>query len=68
MSLPLMLRAIRMVLGWRLRGRAWPNPFFRRDTRAPIFSVTVLSQSERDAMRPLCGPHPTASANEKTAQ
>ena len=29
-----------LVLGWRLRGRAWPHPFFRRDTRAPIYPVT----------------------------
>jgi hypothetical protein len=68
MSLSLMWRAIRMVLGWRLGGRAWPHPFFRRDTRAPIYPVTVLSQSERDALRPFCGPHPTARANEKAAQ
>jgi len=68
MSLSLMWRAIRLVLGWRLRGHAWPNPFFRRDTRAPIYPVTVLSQSERDALRPLCGPHPTARAEEKSAQ
>jgi hypothetical protein len=24
----LMARAIRMVLGWRMRGRTWPHPFF----------------------------------------
>jgi hypothetical protein len=60
MSPSLLWRAIRMVLSWRLRGRAWPNPFFRRDTRAPIYPVTVLSQSERDALRPFCGLHPTA--------
>ena len=68
MSLPLMLRAVRMVLGWRLRGRAWPNPFFRRDTRAPIYPVTVLSQAEREALRPLCGPHPAVPADGTTAQ
>jgi hypothetical protein len=55
-SLALMLRAIRLVLGWRLRGRAWPNPFFRRDTRAPIYPVTVLTAAEREALRPFCGP------------
>jgi hypothetical protein len=68
MNLWLMLRAIRMVLGWRLRGRAWPHPLFRRDTRAPIYPVTVLSQSERDALRPFCGPHPTARADGMAAQ
>lgn len=58
----LLLRAIRMVLGWRLWGRTWPHPFFRRDTRAPIYPVTVLSPAEREALRPLCGPHPTKRA------
>jgi hypothetical protein len=62
MGLSLMLRAIRMVLGWRLRGRAWPNPFFARETRAPIYPVEVLSPSEREALRRLCGPQPTAHA------
>lgn len=60
MSPSLMWRAVRMVLGWRLRGRAWPHPFFRRDTRTPIYPVTVLSPSEREALRRFCGPHPTA--------
>jgi hypothetical protein len=68
MNFWLMLRAIRMVLGWRLRGRAWPHPFFRRDTRAPIYPVTVLSRSEREALRRFCGPHPTARANGTAAQ
>src|SRR5262245_2906508 len=40
-SLSLMARAIRMVLSWRLRGRTWPHPFFARETRAPIYPVTV---------------------------
>lgn len=68
MNLPLMLRAIRMVLGWRLRGQAWPHPFVARDTRAPIYPVTVLSQAEREALRPLCGPHPTVRADGTAAQ
>ena len=51
-----MARAIRMVLGWRLRGRTWPHPFFARETGAPIYPVTVLSQPQREALRPLCGP------------
>jgi hypothetical protein len=51
-------RAIGMVLSWRLRGKAWPHPFFDQATRAPIYPVTILLRSERDALRPLCGPHP----------
>ena len=68
MNFGLLLRAIRMVLGWRLRGRAWPHPFFARETRAPVHPLTVLSQSEREALRPFCGPHPTARASGTAAQ
>ncbi len=53
-------RALRRILSWRLRGQTWPHPFFDRATKAPTHSVTVLSRSEREALRPLCGPHPTA--------
>jgi hypothetical protein len=55
----LMARAIRMVLGWRMLGRTWPHPFFERTPRAPRFPVTTLSPTEREALRPLCGPHPS---------
>lgn len=60
-NLRLLARAIRKVLGWKLRGQTWPHPFFDRTTRAPIYSITVLSHDEREALRPLCGPRPTAS-------
>ena len=50
------LRAIGKVLGWRLGGKAWPHPFFARDTRAPLYPITVISREEREALRPLCGP------------
>ena len=62
-KLSLMVRAIRMVLGWRLRGQSWPNPFYERDTRAPIYPVGVLSRQQREALRRFCGPHPTARAD-----
>jgi hypothetical protein len=54
----LIARALRKVLGWRLSGQSWPHPFFGRATRAPSFPVTTLSHQEREALRPLCGPHP----------
>ncbi len=54
----LLARAIGKVLGWRLRGKAWPHPFFDRTTRAPIRPLTTLSPDERAALRPLCGPRP----------
>jgi hypothetical protein len=49
-------RAIRMVLGWKLRGRTWPHPYFDRATGAPNRPITVLSRDEREALRPLSGP------------
>lgn len=54
-------RVARLALGWRLKGKGWPNPFFDKATRAPSHPVTTLSRAERDALRPLCGPTPTAS-------
>jgi hypothetical protein len=59
LNLPLMLRAIAKVLGWRLSGKAWPHPFFRPNTREPTFPVSVVPVERRDALRKQCGPHPT---------
>ena len=61
-NLSLLLRAIAKVLGWRLGGKVWPHPFFKRADGAPVFPFDVLSREERDALRPLCGPHPAAKA------
>jgi hypothetical protein len=58
----LLARALRMVIGWRLRGRAWPHPFFDRATRAPSHPLTILSRDEREALRPRCGPRPMPAA------
>jgi len=62
LNLSLLLRAIGKVLAWKVRGRAWPHPFFKREPREPIYPITVLSLEQRDALRPLCGPRPTAQA------
>lgn len=51
-------RALFRVVGWRLRGLAWPNPFFEKGKTSPIYPVRVLTSSEREALRPLCGPQP----------
>jgi hypothetical protein len=59
-SLSLLLRVLRLVLGWRLTGKTWPHPFFERDSGAPRYPVIVLSREQRDALRPLCGPRPQA--------
>ena len=55
-TLSLFLRAIGKVLGWRLGGKTWPHPFFARDTRAPIYPLTVISQERREALRALLRP------------
>ena len=61
-NLTLLLRAITKVLGWRLRGRAWPHPFFHLKTREPIYPLKVLTAEQREALRPLCGPKPALRA------
>jgi hypothetical protein len=61
-NLTVLLRAITRVLGWRLRGRAWPHPFFHLKTREPIYPLKVLSHEQREALRSLCGPRPAVRA------
>ena len=51
-------RAMGKVLGWRLRGRTWPHPFFEGGKKEPRYPVTVLEKSERDRVRALAGPKP----------
>lgn len=60
LNLPLILRAIGKVLGWRLRGRTWPHPFFKPKMSEPFYPVTVLSAERREALRRHCGPRPAA--------
>lgn len=62
LNLRLLARALRKILGWRLTGRTWPHPFFDRATRAPRYLLTTLELAERDALRPHCGPRPTAAS------
>lgn len=54
----LMARSLRMVLGWKLGGHAWPHPFFDRTSAKPICPVEILPSEARAALRPLCGPRP----------
>jgi len=60
LNLSLVLRAIGKVLSWKVLGKTWPHPFFKREAREPIYPITVLSREQRDALRPLCGPLPNA--------
>jgi hypothetical protein len=57
-NLSLMSRSVAKVLGWQLKGRAWPHPFFDQSTRKPIYPVTTLPPEQREALRSLCGPKP----------
>jgi hypothetical protein len=66
-NLPLLLRAIARIFGWKFGGKTWPHPFFSRETREPTHPVTVLSKEQRDALRPFCGPTPTAQAVHQSA-
>jgi hypothetical protein len=54
----LMIRSIAKVVGWRIGGKAWPHPFFDRASGRALYPVAVLSQAQRDALRPMCGPLP----------
>ncbi len=56
----LLASAIAKVLGWRLTGRTWPHPFYERATGEPMLPLATLSSEEREALRPLCGPRPSA--------
>ncbi len=51
------LRFIARILGWRIGGKASPNPYFDRATKRAWRPITVLSHGEREALRPLCGPN-----------
>src|SRR5215468_8597119 len=62
LNLGIVLGAVMRVLGWKLAGRAWPNPFFRREAREPVYPVTVVPAERREALRAYCGPQPTAKA------
>jgi hypothetical protein len=55
----LIAHALPLMLGWKLRGKAWPHPFFDRATQAPSHRVIILSPEEREALRARCGPNPT---------
>lgn len=55
LPLRLIARTARLLLGWKLSGKAWPHPFFERTTQQPRYPVQVLSTSEREALRPSPG-------------
>ena len=52
----LIARLVFAMATWAFRGMGKPNPFFDSSTRQALFPLVTLSPSERDALRPLCGP------------
>lgn len=52
--------ALAKITRWRLSGKTWPHPFFAPNAE-PSYPITVLSRTERDALRPLCGPASAAA-------
>ena len=64
-NLPVLLRAITKVLGWRLRGRAWPNPFFQPKTREPIYPMTVLAAGAARGAAAVVWPEAGVTAGEE---
>lgn len=60
MSPGFMLRTIATILGWKIRGRSFPHPYFDRASE-PLHPVTVLTREEREAAQKNCGPRPAAA-------
>jgi hypothetical protein len=38
------------ILGWKLRGRAFPHPYFDRASE-PLYPVKILTREEREQAR-----------------
>jgi hypothetical protein len=62
LNVPLLARAIRKVLGWKVRGKTWPHPYFDRATKNPTRPISIVPRDDREALRELCGPRPTRTA------
>jgi hypothetical protein len=59
----MMAHIARLLLGWKLGGKAWPHPFFDRATGKPNRPMTVLKPEEREALRAHCGPNPSIASS-----
>jgi hypothetical protein len=59
----IILRMLGPSFGWRLSGKTWSHPFYDRVTRTLSHPLATLSPTEREALRPLCGPHPAVHSD-----
>lgn len=50
-SFGLMVRSVRLMLGWWIRGRGKASPLFDKQTGAPRTKPMLLSEAEREALR-----------------
>ena len=46
-----LLHMMRLMLEWKIRGKAWPHPFFDRNSNAPKYPIAILSSDERKSLQ-----------------
>ena len=61
MNFSFLLHTIGLILGWMLRGQAWPHPYFNRESE-PLYPVQILTREERAEASKLSGPRPAAAS------
>ena len=59
--LKLILHAMRFIIAGWLKGRYKPSPFFNLKTGKPAVEPYILTASEREDLRKLCGPMPSGT-------
>ena len=59
--LKLILHALRFIIAGWLKGRYKPSPFFNPKTGKPTVEPYILTASEREDLRKLCGPMPSGT-------
>ena len=50
-SFALLMRSVRLMLGWWIGGRRKSSPLFDAKTGAPLTAPTLLTPAQRDALR-----------------
>lgn len=57
-SLTIILATLRFMIPAWIKGQHKPSPFFDTTTGKPNVEPYILTSSERESLRPLCGPKP----------